>query len=108
RPPHLLRVAASWPRTLLQRMTDASIPTMYELFRDRAGDPHTAMRFEDESYTYAEMVDAAAARASLAASLRREGPFHIGVLLDNIPEFPIWYGAAALGRSTIVGINPTR
>ncbi|MBV8949940.1 MAG: AMP-binding protein, partial [Actinobacteria bacterium] len=84
------------------------LPTMYELFRNRAGDSHPAMLFEDESYTYAELVDAAAARASLAASLRRDGPFHIGVLLDNIPEFPMWYGAAALGRSTIVGINPTR
>lgn len=89
-------------------MSAPPLPTMYELFARRAGDSHTAMLFEDESYTYAQLVEAAAARASLAASLRRDGPFHIGVLLDNIPEFPMWYGAAAFGRSTIVGINPTR
>jgi fatty-acyl-CoA synthase len=89
-------------------MNTVSMPTMGELFRDRAGDTHTAILFEDESWTYAELVDAAAARASLAAALRRDGPFQIGVLLDNIPEFPMWLGAAALGRSTVVGINPTR
>jgi acyl-CoA synthetase (AMP-forming)/AMP-acid ligase II len=82
--------------------------TMYELFRDRAGDEHTGMLFEDESWTYARLVQAAAERAALASRMRRDGPFHIGVLLDNIPEFPMWLGAAALGRSTVVGINPTR
>jgi fatty-acyl-CoA synthase len=89
-------------------MNTVSMPTMSELFRDRAQDSHTAILFEDESWTYADLVTAAAARASLAAALRRDGPFHIGVLLDNIPEFPMWLGAAALGRSTVVGINPTR
>ena len=49
-----------------------------------------------------------ARRAALAARLRREGPFHIGVLLDNVPEFLFWLGGAALSGATIVGINPTR
>jgi fatty-acyl-CoA synthase len=30
------------------------------------------------------------------------------VLLDNVPEFPMWLSAAALAGATIVGINPTR
>jgi fatty-acyl-CoA synthase len=30
------------------------------------------------------------------------------VLLENVPEFPMWLGAAALAGATIVGINPTR
>jgi fatty-acyl-CoA synthase len=81
---------------------------MYDLFRDRADDVRTGMLFEDGSWTYAELVQAAAERAALAAALRRDGPFHVGVLLDNVPEFPMWLGAAALGRSTVVGINPTR
>ncbi|HEY7135754.1 MAG TPA: long-chain-fatty-acid--CoA ligase [Acidimicrobiia bacterium] len=81
---------------------------MYELFRDRVGDDHPGMLFEDQSWTYAELVQSAVERAALASALRRDGPFHIGLLLDNIPEFPMWLGAAALGRSTVVGINPTR
>ena len=36
------------------------------------------------------------------------GPFHIGVLLDNVPDFVFWLGGAALAGATIVGINPTR
>src|SRR6202008_1451070 len=35
-------------------------------------------------------------------------PFHVGVLLDNVPEFWMLLGAAALCGATIVGINPTR
>ena len=34
-------------------------------------------------------------------------PPHIGVLLDNTPEYLFWLGAAALSRSVIVGINAT-
>lgn len=49
-----------------------------------------------------------AARASLARGLRRDGPFHIGVLLENVPEYVLWLGAAALSGATVVGINPTR
>ena len=37
-----------------------------------------------------------------------EGEPHIGVLLDNVPEFSMWLGAAAVSGATIVGINPTR
>ena len=30
------------------------------------------------------------------------------MLLDNVPEFPMWLGAAALAGDVIVGVNPTR
>jgi len=36
------------------------------------------------------------------------GPFHVGVLLDNVPEYVFLLGGAALAGATIVGINPTR
>src|SRR5579885_801217 len=84
------------------------MPTMAELFCDRARDEHTAMLFEDDSWTYEELVRAAAERASLLRAVLRPGPPHVGVLLDNVPEFPMWLGAAALARATVVGINPTR
>jgi len=47
-------------------------------------------------------------RRALAARLRLPGPFHIGVLLDNVPDYLFWLGGAALGGATVVGINPTR
>jgi fatty-acyl-CoA synthase len=82
--------------------------TIAELVRARAGDDTTGLLFDDSSWSYAEVVQAAAERAALLQALRRSGAFHIGVLLDNVPEFPLWLSAAALAGATIVGINPTR
>jgi fatty-acyl-CoA synthase len=82
--------------------------TIAELVRARAGDAKTGLVFEDETWTYDEYVGGCAERASLLLELRRPGPLHVGVLLDNIPEYPVWLGAAAVTGATIVGINPTR
>ena len=84
------------------------MPTIAELVRARAGDDYPALLFEDESWSYTEYVAACAARAAVLGELRRPGPFHVGVLLDNVPEFAMWLGAAALTGAVVVGINPTR
>ena len=85
------------------------MPTMGELVRARAGDHATGLRFEDSSWTWAEVVEAAAQRAAfLRAHAPIDAPFHVGVLLDNVPEFWFTLCGAALGGATIVGINPTR
>ncbi|MFC9789039.1 AMP-binding protein [Rhodococcus sp. NPDC127528] len=75
---------------------------------DRLGDEHLGTRTTERDWTWDETVRESAARGALATSLRVEGPFHIGVLLDNTPEFLFWLGGAALAGATIVGINPTR
>jgi fatty-acyl-CoA synthase len=59
-------------------------------------------------WTWAEVVAASAARGAWLAAERREGPWHVGVLLDDVAEFPLLLGAAALHGATIVGLNPTR
>ena len=82
--------------------------TVAELVHARAGDTRPGLLFEDRSWTYDELASECAVRASLLLSLRRRGPFHVGVLLDNVPEFPMWLGGAALVGATVVGINPTR
>jgi fatty-acyl-CoA synthase len=82
--------------------------TIAELVQKRAGDPNTAYVFEGRTWTYDEYVRACAARASYLLDTRRPGPFHIGVLLDNTPEFAMWLGAAAVAGAVVVGINPTR
>jgi fatty-acyl-CoA synthase len=84
------------------------MPTIRELLLARADDPKPALAFEDQHWSYAEFVQACSERAAYLIERRREGPFHIGVLLENVPEFPMWLGAAALSGATIVGINPTR
>lgn len=84
------------------------MPTIAELVRARAADEHPAILFEDRSWSYAEYVTACAERAALLEELRRPGPFHVGVLLDNVPEFAMWLGATAVAGAVVVGINPTR
>lgn len=83
----------------------ADIATM---LLDRLGDKHVGLRTRDRDWTWDEVVRESAARAALARSMRRDGPFHIGVLLDNVPDFVFWLGGAALVGATVVGINPTR
>src|SRR6185437_11442046 len=75
---------------------------------DRLGDQHLGLRTRDRDWTWDAVVRESAARGQLAQSIRRSGPFHIGVLLDNVPDFVFWLGGAALAGATIVGINPTR
>ena len=79
---------------------------------ERVGDHHPGLRTRDRDWTWDQVVTESARRAELAMRLRArafpEGPFHIGVLLPNVPEFVFWLGGAALAGATIVGLNPTR
>ncbi len=86
-----------------------------DLLAARADDTHDALRFRESrdqptrTWSWAEYVVECRARAALMEDLRVDGaPFHVGVLLDNVPEFPMWLGGAALAGATLVGINPTR
>src|SRR5262245_15447449 len=74
----------------------------------RADDDHVALRFEDRAWSYREWTASCAQRAAFLLATRREGPLHVGVLLENVPEFSFWLGAAALAGGVVVGINPTR
>jgi fatty-acyl-CoA synthase len=82
--------------------------TIADLLLDRLGDERPGLRTRERDWTWDEVVRESAVRASLARELRRDGPFHIGVLLGNVPEYLFWLGGAALGGATLVGINPTR
>jgi fatty-acyl-CoA synthase len=78
------------------------------LLLERADDDHIGLKYEDESWTWRQVAEESATRASWMGRIRQEGPFHIGVLLDNGPEYLFLLGAAALSGATVVGINPTR
>ena len=78
-----------------------------ELLAARADDHAAGIRTDDGSRTWAEVVAESARRAGLFHRLGVGGR-HIGVLLDNVPEFVFLLGGAAVSGTVIVGINPTR
>jgi fatty-acyl-CoA synthase len=89
-------------------MTPAPLGTVAELLRRQADSETPAFYFGDESWTYRELVAEASQRASLFAELADpDRPPHIGVLLDNVPDYLFWLAAAALSGATLVGINST-
>jgi fatty-acyl-CoA synthase len=82
--------------------------TVSSLLLARAGDDHPGLRFGDQEWSWAEHVSECARYASALAALRAPGPFHVGVLADNVPAFSFLLGAAALAGAVLVGLNPER
>ena len=84
--------------------------TFAEIVRSRADDDVVGLRFEDRAWTWAEVVQESADRAALLAGMPtpESRQLHVGVLLENVPDFVFWIGAAALAGAAVVGINPTR
>ncbi len=82
--------------------------TVAQLLLERADDDHTGLRSGDASWTWRQVAEESANRASWMGLVRGDGPFHIGVLLENVPEYLFLLGGAALAGATVVGINPTR
>jgi fatty-acyl-CoA synthase len=82
--------------------------TTGELLRELAESDAIGLRFEDDTWTYRELAGEASRRAALFDDLRdRDRPPHVGVLLDNVPDYLFWLTAAALGGFVISGINST-
>ncbi|MFE9096338.1 long-chain-fatty-acid--CoA ligase [Streptomyces sp. NPDC007264] len=83
--------------------------TVAELVRERWGDHRPGLWFEGRALSHHEVAAGAAARAALLAELLPpDAEPHLGVLLDNTPEYPLWLSAAALAGAAVAGINPTR
>jgi fatty-acyl-CoA synthase len=83
--------------------------TMAGLLLARAGDDNTALLFEDQRWSWRELLGEAATRSVIMEKLRpRARPWHVGVLLENTPEYVFLIAGAALCGATVVGINPTR
>ena len=82
--------------------------TLASLLRARVGDERAGYRFGDQTWTWDAVAHESARRGALLSSLRVPGPFHVGVLLENVPEYLFLAGGAGFAGATIVGINPTR
>jgi fatty-acyl-CoA synthase len=82
--------------------------TAADILRGRSDDEGVAFLFEDRRWTYRELLREAARRAALFDELHDDGrPPHVGVLLDNVPDYLFWLAAAAVSGTVVVGINAT-
>jgi fatty-acyl-CoA synthase len=102
--------------------SDHSLPTIAALLRARVGDTHPGYVFDDVVFSWNDVVVESVRRSALIARLDELGTqpeepglgreigrrAHIGVLLENCPEYLFWAGGAAFVGAAIVGINPTR
>jgi fatty-acyl-CoA synthase len=85
------------------------LTTLQQLLLDRAEDHRPGLATRDRTWTWAEHVAEASARAgTLHRLLNHDRPPHVGVLLDNTAEMAMALSAAALGGHVVVGLNTTR
>jgi fatty-acyl-CoA synthase len=83
------------------------------LLRRNATDPairdRPAVKFGDGVWTHGEYVDEASRWAQLFLTRApSDRALHVGVLLDNTPDYLFALGGAALAGAAIVGLNHTR
>jgi fatty-acyl-CoA synthase len=90
---------------------EAPFTTLAEALRTRVADSaeRVFLRFADASWTFAETYREACRCANLFSRVRDIGrPFHVGLLMDNLPEFVFAELGCGLAGATLVGLNPTR
>ncbi len=86
----------------------ATHPTVASILTERADSDADALRFGDDVWSYRQLAQEAARRAAVLADRLEPGrPPHVGVLLDNVPDYLFWLASAAMSGSVIVGINST-
>jgi fatty-acyl-CoA synthase len=82
--------------------------TFADLLLRREHDRQVALWCDDETWTWERLVTESVERAHLMLERQDSERPHVGVLLENTPEYVAWIYGAALARMTVVGINPTR
>jgi fatty-acyl-CoA synthase len=71
--------------------------------------PRPALHFGERSWSHAEMYAESTRYAALFRQrLDPQRPPHVGVLLDNTPEYVFCLAGAALAGAAVVGLNHTR
>ena len=83
-------------------------PTIAGHVTARRGDGATGLIFEDRAWAWSDVVEESAKRAAALSALREVAPFHVGILLENVPEYVFALFGASLCGATVVGINSTR
>lgn len=79
-----------------------------QLLLQRQDDDAPALLHGERAWSYRELVAEGLRRAAWFAELADPArPPHVGILLDNVPDYLQWLVAAALSGSVAVGINST-
>lgn len=84
---------------------------MHALVSARRDDHAVGLRAGEVSLTWAEVVRAGSQRGRWMAAFEPSGGKavpHVGVLLDNVPEYVFLLLGAALSGAVVVGLNPVR
>jgi fatty-acyl-CoA synthase len=89
-------------------LTRPQVTTAAHLVRLRADDDNPGLLFESQEWSWRQVVAESERRGALLQQLRRDGPFHVGILLENTAEYLFLLAGAALAGAVVVGINPTR
>jgi fatty-acyl-CoA synthase len=86
-----------------------AVPTVAQFARSLEHDDSVRLRFERDSWTGREYFAESARRAAFfLGELDPDAPPHVGVLLDNVPDYAFALAGGALAGIAIVGVNPTR
>lgn len=83
--------------------------TFAELIASRAEDDTSGLVVGDQEWSWREVVVESDRWVAALSGLRPvKGPFHVGVLLGNVPEYVFAFFGAARSGAVIVGVNETR
>ncbi|MDQ2649685.1 MAG: AMP-binding protein, partial [Actinomycetota bacterium] len=86
----------------------ATAATVVDLLRQRAEDDRPGLVVDDQRWTWRAVVAESEARARWFAERRGSEPFHVGLLLENTPDYLFALFGAALAAAPVIGINSTR
>ncbi|HEY3723027.1 MAG TPA: AMP-binding protein [Acidimicrobiia bacterium] len=90
-------------------MTTDAPDTLVALLDWRADDDTTGLLVDDGEWSWREVVAESGRWAAALAELRpADGPFHVGALLGNVPEYLFLLFGAARAGAVLVGINDSR
>src|SRR5580658_6922055 len=103
-----LRLGPSRPGTARPTRLEGAMTNLSSLLEQAAAShpDRIALRLDDLTLTYAELHEAAGRMSALLSSLGVAAGDRVGVMLPNVPAFPIaCYGALAAG-AVVVPMNP--
>ncbi len=74
----------------------------------RADDHRRGLLFEGRSWAWSELVIEMSRWGAWLRSLTADGPPHVAVMLDNVPEYLFALGGTLVTGSVLIGLNSTR